>query len=83
MKSSEARMDGDKWHEHIKWALGRRGSSLSTIARELGVAPTAVTTVCKGRGRSRRIEEAIASASGFTTAQLWPSRYPDEAGEKP
>lgn len=74
-------MDSEKQHEHIKWALGRRGTSLSTIARTLGVAPTSVTMVSKGRGRSRRIEEAIAAAAGFTPAQLWPSKYLDRIGE--
>ncbi|WP_177198550.1 helix-turn-helix domain-containing protein [Novosphingobium sp. CF614] len=68
-------------HEHIKWALSARGTSLSAIARALGVAPTSVTMVCKGRGRSRRIEEAIADAAGFTPAQLWPANYPDQQGD--
>lgn len=75
-------MDSEKQHEHIKWALSRRGTSLSMIARTLGVAPTSVTMVSKGRGRSRRIEEAIAAAAGFTPAQLWPSKYSDRMGEK-
>jgi lambda repressor-like predicted transcriptional regulator len=72
----------EKQHEHIKWALSRRGTSLSTIARTLGVAPTSVTMVSKGRGRSRRIEEAIAAATGFTPAQLWPAYYSPNPGEE-
>lgn len=39
-------------------ALKMRGSSLADIARELNVQPSTVSLVCKGRGRSRRIESA-------------------------
>lgn len=67
-------MDHEKWHEHIKWELGIRGTSLSQIARELTVSPSTVTRVSKGQVRSRRIEEAIASAALCTPEQLWPNR---------
>jgi len=73
-------MDNDGWHEHIKWSLERRGSSLSQIARALRVNPSTVSRVSRGLMRSRRIEEAIAAATAFTPAQLWPGNYPDTKG---
>ncbi len=59
------------------------GSSLADVARELGVAPTTVTSVSQGMRRSRRIEAAIAGKLNEAPAQLWPERYSvtDAAGE--
>ncbi|NVD45100.1 helix-turn-helix domain-containing protein [Qipengyuania atrilutea] len=68
-------MNSEQQHEHLKWLLQVQGTSLSQIARSLDVRPTAVTMVSKGRGRSRRIEAAIAEAAGLTPAQLWPQHY--------
>lgn len=73
-------MDNDGWHKYIKWSLERRGSSFSQIARALKVNPSTVTRVSRGLMRSRRIEEAIAAATAFTPAQLWPDNYPDTKG---
>lgn len=70
-------MIDDKLHARIKGALALRGQSLSTIARELDVAPTTVSIVSRGFRRSRRIEQAIADALHCSPAQLWPARYPD------
>lgn len=80
--TSTTDMESDGWHTHIKWALERRGSSLSQIARELSVNPSTVTRVARGSMRSRRIEEAIAAATSFTPAQLWPANYPEQEGGK-
>ncbi|MAY19005.1 MAG: hypothetical protein CL955_00100 [Erythrobacteraceae bacterium] len=71
-------MSADEQHEHIKWLLRTQGSSLADVARALDVQPSAVTLVSKGRGRSRRIENAIAKATGLRPAQLWPKNYPDQ-----
>ena len=68
-------MIDDKLHAKIKGALTLRGHSLSTIARELDVAPTTVSIVSRGFRRSRRIEHAIAMAIGCSPAELWPQRY--------
>jgi Ner family transcriptional regulator len=62
-------------HERIKMRLRLAGSSLSQVARELGVQPTTVTSVCQGHRRSRRIEQLIASKLSTTPAELWPDRY--------
>lgn len=74
-------MNADVEHEHIKWLLKKQGTTLADIARALNVGPPAVTLVCKGRGRSRRIEAAIAAATGLAPAQLWPENYPTEEGD--
>ena len=73
-------MNADVEHEHIKWLLKKQGTTLADIARALNVGPSAVTLVCKRRGRSRRIEAAIAAATGLAPAQLWPENYPPEQG---
>ena len=48
------------------------GSSLSQVARDLGVRPTTVTSVSQGLRRSRRIEGRIAEVLTTAPAQLWP-----------
>ncbi len=64
-----------KRHEQIKMRLRLAGSSLSDVARELGVAATTVTSVSQGARRSRRIEALIAAKLKTTPARLWPARY--------
>lgn len=64
-----------KRHERLKVRLRLAGSSLAQIARELGVQPTTVTSVCLGNSRSRRIEEHIANTLATTPGKLWPERY--------
>lgn len=75
-------MIDDRQHARIKSALFLRGESLSSIARQLDVAPTTVSIVSRGFRRSRRIEQAIATALGCSPAQLWPERYSKEPLEK-
>ncbi len=68
-------MVDDRKHARIKSALSLRGATLSSIARDLGVAPGTVSIVCRGFRRSRRIERAIADVLNCTPAELWPARY--------
>lgn len=63
-------------HEIIKGMLQLKGTSISEVARSLGVAPTTVTVVSKGGRRSKRIEAALAEAIGSTPEVVWPERYP-------
>lgn len=72
-------------HEKIKMRLRLAGSSLASVARELGVAGTTVTCVSQGYRRSRRIEAAIALKLGLQPGDLWPERYSDgkEADTRP
>lgn len=71
-------MIDERQHTRIKGALELRGLSLSSIARDLDVAPTTVSIVSRGIRRSRRIEAAIARAIGCEPAVLWPQRYQSE-----
>lgn len=57
------------------------GSSLSQIARDLGVRPTTVTSVSQGMRRSRRIEDKIASVLATEPEKLWPERYVRSASD--
>nr|WP_294810195.1 helix-turn-helix domain-containing protein [uncultured Sphingomonas sp.] len=68
-------MVDEKRHAWIKGALALRGATLSSIAREINVAPGTVSIVSRGYRRSRRIEKAIADALDLAPAELWPSRY--------
>lgn len=65
-----------RW-ELIKGALRARGSSLSAVARSLGLSREAVHHV---RNRPYpAVEAAIAKVVGDSPAALWPDRY-DKAG---
>lgn len=70
-------------HHWIKTALAKRGISFSAIAADLGLTPTTVCGVSRGRGRSARIENAIAEAIGFSVAEIWPDREGGEASRFP
>jgi len=73
-------------HEIIKGMLQLKGTSISEVARDLGVAPTTVTVVSKGMRRSKRIETALAAAIGSTPEVVWPERYEAtevRAGKRP
>lgn len=75
-------MVDDKRHAKIKGALNLKGTSLSEIARALGVTPSSVSIVSRGYRRSRRIEQAIADALGETPQAVWPDRYRPEQCKK-
>jgi len=62
-------------HETIKYRLRMEDSSLSEIARELDLNQSTVSMACRGTGRSRRVEEAIAKKLGVAPQELWPNRY--------
>ena len=65
----------------IKIGLIRAGVSQVDIARALGVARTSVCAVVAGRGRSARIEQAIARAIGQDAHKLFgPSKRSKRAG---
>ncbi|MEK0165643.1 helix-turn-helix domain-containing protein [Phaeobacter sp. A36a-5a] len=59
-------------HERLRADLRVRGSSLTKIARELGVTDSAVTLVGKRMCRSAKIEQALADALQTTPEQLFP-----------
>ena len=69
-------------HEDIKGALRLRGLTLTDIARSLSVKPATVGLVSQGKGRSARIEHAIATAIRIEARELWPDRYPARQHEE-
>ncbi|MEM9908088.1 MAG: helix-turn-helix domain-containing protein [Cyanobacteria bacterium P01_D01_bin.44] len=60
--------------EDIKAALRKQGWTLASIAKELGIGPSAVSHALT-RQRSRRIERLIASKLGLAPREIWPQRY--------
>lgn len=59
--------------EWIKYELRLRGSSLSAVARELGVVRQAVAiALCRPYPR---MEEAIAQKLELSPKNIWPERY--------
>ncbi|WP_420351324.1 helix-turn-helix domain-containing protein [Paenirhodobacter sp.] len=67
-------------HEYRKARLRVAGSSLSAIARELGLSHTSVTIVSQGYRRSARIEAAIAKALGEKPSVTFPDRHQSAQG---
>jgi len=63
----------------VKIALMLAGVSQADIATQLRVYPSAVSAVVAGRGRSKKIENRIASATGVPRERLWPQWYGPEA----
>lgn len=66
------------WHPaDVLAALKKRRSSLSAVARTLGVQPC---TVWKGlRLPYPRVEQAVAEVLGVPPQAIWPSRYAHRA----
>lgn len=61
-----------RW-ELIKAALRARGSSLSAVAREMGL--TRASVHCVHYHRYPAVEAAIAAVLEVTPQELWPDRY--------
>jgi len=64
-------------NEWIKFQLRVRGSSLSKLARDLGVTRQAVRNALASR--YPRMERVIAAEIGLDPATIWPERYPGSA----
>ncbi|MFW5969168.1 MAG: helix-turn-helix domain-containing protein [Halofilum sp. (in: g-proteobacteria)] len=60
-------------NEWIKFQLRIRGSSLSQLARDLGVTRQAVRNALASR--YPRMERVIAAEIGLDPATIWPERY--------
>jgi lambda repressor-like predicted transcriptional regulator len=61
--------------DEIKIALKARGFTVVAFARKLGVSREVIHNVIAGRGRSRRIEAAIATEISKPIWDVFPSRY--------
>lgn len=57
----------------ITATLRKAGTSQAQIARKLKITPTTVSQVVRGRGTSRRVQQAIARAAGVPVTTLWPN----------
>jgi lambda repressor-like predicted transcriptional regulator len=69
--------------ENIKADLRKRGSSLAKIARSLSITPSAVSYAL-WRGRSRSIEQKIASILEKELVEVFPDRYlKEESKDEP
>jgi len=60
----------------IQYALKKAGTSQAEIARQIPCSPVTVSYVVAGTTTSRRIAEAIATATGLPLDTLWPGKYP-------
>ena len=63
----------------IKARLVEIESGPTAIARKLGVSPSLVTRVIYGRGKSRRVEDAIAESTGIPVSTLFGYRQQQAA----
>lgn len=52
------------------------------IARQLGVSRVTVSVVITGKGKSRRIQKAIADALGVKYESLWSNLHKTEKQER-
>ena len=59
----------------IRIAMLRSGVTQMDIARELGVAKTAVYLVIEGKAVSHRIREKISERVKIDIRRIWPSTY--------
>jgi len=51
---------------------------MKTIAEMLGVDASLVSRVLNGKGRSERVEKAIADAIGLPIEKVFPEHYPPQ-----
>lgn len=72
MRSPRPRPD---WHrEDIKAALRKRGHTLISLSRSLGLVDSNVTRIL-ATGRSARVQALIANILDVPPQVIWPSRY--------
>lgn len=64
-------------HEMVKYQLGIRGLTFSSIANEIGVHPSSVSSVSRSTRRSKRIANALAQAIDLIPEELFPELYGD------
>jgi lambda repressor-like predicted transcriptional regulator len=61
----------------IKYALTKKGYTLTGLAYELGLAgPQSVQQVLTRKYRSVRVEKRVSEITGLPLEELFPDRYP-------
>jgi lambda repressor-like predicted transcriptional regulator len=66
--------------EEIKSTLRQRGVTLAALAKSLEMRPETVCNVIASRGRSTRIEQAVAETIEQPLHIVFPDRYPAPTG---
>lgn len=66
------------FHEILKCRLRLIGSSMSEVAKTLGIAQSSVTVVSQGYRTSHRVQSEIARQLDTTPEALFPDRYPQQ-----
>lgn len=59
----------------IQAALKKRGKTQASLATELDVSRPHIAYVIQGRSKSRRVADAISTATGIPVDRLWPGKY--------
>lgn len=75
-------MQNDKRHALIRDSLQKRGSSLTAIAKILGVKPQSVIIVSQGHRKSTKIHRALSSALDTEVKELFSEYYQKEDSVK-
>jgi lambda repressor-like predicted transcriptional regulator len=60
--------------ELIKAAIRMKGTTPTSVARDLGVTHTCVAHVIAGRGTSERVSKRISEVTGIAVDVLWPPK---------
>ncbi|MBO9409669.1 helix-turn-helix domain-containing protein [Shimia sp. R9_1] len=68
-------------HLRTKFLLQSAGSNFNEVARELGLSHSTVLSVSNSRSVSAKVQELIAKKIGVHPGEIWPERYPDNAGK--
>ena len=71
VSSDTRRKEGDGCSSERKVLMLRAGIQQSEVARRLGLRSQIVCLFVNGKGRSRRVESAIAEALGLSGDPLW------------
>ena len=75
-------MQNDKRHALIRDSLKKRGNSLTSIAKILGVKPQSGIIVSQGHRKSEKLHRALANALSADIKELFPEYYPKENNMK-
>jgi lambda repressor-like predicted transcriptional regulator len=60
--------------EEIKACLRMKGYTQAALAETLGVAPSTISQIIAGYGKSARVQAEIASIIGKTVSTIWPNQ---------
>lgn len=70
-----ASLNDSERHALIKAMLRVKGTSFTELAATHKVTVSTISLVSRGRGKSAKVETALAQLVGVSRQQLWPDRY--------